>query len=277
MAEVPPQPIALTIAGSDPSGGAGIQADLKTFSALGVYGATVITALTAQNTQGVSGIHKVPVAFIAEQFEAVTQDLTVTACKTGMLGDADTVACVAALVTRHRFAWLVVDPVMVATSGDLLLTPDAIGVIITKLLPLADLVTPNLAEAGRLLGRAPAANLDEMRDQATQIRGLGCAAVLLKGGHGAQAEAIDVLATATGVIEFSRARIATRNTHGTGCTLAAAIVAGLAKGLKLEAAVESAKDFVWHALKSGAALKIGRGCGPVDHLFLRPQSDRGAL
>ena len=270
-------PIALTIAGSDPSGGAGIQADLKTFAALGVYGATVITALTAQNTHGVSGIHKVPASFIAEQFEAVTSDLKVSAAKTGMLGDAETVICVAELVTRQRLPWLVVDPVMVATSGYLLLTPDAIAVIVAKLLPLADLVTPNLAEAGRLLGRFPAATLDEMRAQAVQVRALGCRAVLLKGGHGTQNEAIDVLATGEGITEYSRPRVATQNTHGTGCTLAAAIAAGLAKGLALHAAVEAAKDFVWRALASGAHLHIGSGSGPVDHLVLQHKANSGDL
>ena len=270
-------PIALTIAGSDCSGGAGIQADLKTFSAFGVYGATVITSLTAQNTHGVTGLHKVPASFIAEQFEAVTSDLNVGAAKTGMLGDAETVMCVAELVHRRRLPWLVVDPVMVATSGDPLLTPDAIAVIISKLLPLADLVAPNLAEAGRLLDRPPAATLGEMRTQAMQIRGLGCGAVLLKGGHGTQDEAIDVLVTAGGTIEFSRPRVATRNTHGTGCTLAAAIAAGLAKGLALHAAVESAKDFVWRAIRSGAQLHIGSGNGPVDHLVLHRQVDPGDL
>lgn len=269
--------IALTIAGSDSSGGAGIQADLKTFAALGVYGATVITALTAQNTQGVSAVHRVPASFIAEQFEAVTSDLKVSAAKTGMLGDAETVACVADLVTRRRLPWLVVDPVMVATSGDLLLSSDAIAVIIARLLPLAGLVTPNLAEAGRLLNVAPARNVDEMRVQAAQIRTLGSAAVLLKGGHGSQDDAIDVLATAEGIAEFSRPRVVTKNTHGTGCTLAAAIVAGLAKGLTLDAAVAAAKEFVWRALQSGAQLHIGRGNGPVDHLVLQRQVDRAGL
>lgn len=270
-------PIALTIAGSDSSGGAGIQADLKTFAALGVYGATVITALTAQNTQGVSGIHKVPATFIAEQFEAVTSDLKVSAAKTGMLGDAETVACVAELLTRHRPPWLVVDPVMVSTSGDLLLSPDAIAVIIAKLLPLASLVTPNLAEAGRLLNKAPARDLSEMRAQAAEIRKLGSVAVLLKGGHGTQDDAIDVLVTAAGITEFSRPRVATQNTHGTGCTLAAAIVAGVAKGMALHAAVEEAKDFVWRALRSGAHLHIGNGSGPVDHLVLQHKPKRDDL
>ena len=269
-------PIALTIAGSDSSGGAGIQADLKTFCALGVYGATVITALTAQNTLGVSGIHKVPATFIAQQFKAVTSDLKVSAAKTGMLGDAETVACVAELLTRHRLPWLVVDPVMVSTSGDLLLSPDAIAVIIAKLLPLANLVTPNLAEAGRLLGVAPARDLSEMRYQAAELSKLGSAAVLLKGGHGTQDDAIDVLVTGAGITELSRPRVATQNTHGTGCTLAAAIVAGLAKGLALPMAIEGAKDFVWRALRSGADLHIGSGHGPVDHLVLHHKADRGA-
>ena len=258
--------IAMTIAGSDSSGGAGIQADLKTFAAFGVYGASVITALTAQNTRRVSGVHKVPAAFIAAQFDAVTSDLSVAAMKTGMLGDVETVRCVAQLLRAYRPNALVVDPVMVATSGDLLLAEDAIGAIRKLLLPLADLVTPNLPEAGKLLGQPEAQTISEMQAHALGLLALGAKAVLLKGGHGSGHAAIDLLATSAGVVELARPRIETRNTHGTGCTLAAAVTAGLANGKPLATAVEDAKDFVWRALKSGALHKIGGGSGPVDHL-----------
>ncbi|MEQ1651173.1 MAG: bifunctional hydroxymethylpyrimidine kinase/phosphomethylpyrimidine kinase [Hyphomicrobium sp.] len=260
-------PIALTIAGSDPSGGAGIQADLKTFTALGVYGASVITALTAQNTVGVSGVYKIPAKFIAEQFEAVTSDLRVSAVKTGMLADVETVTLVAHLLARMKPAHLVVDPVMVATSGDRLVDADAVNAVRTALVPLADVITPNLPEAAALLETVVATSEDQMMAQARQLLALGCKAVLLKGGHGNGPEAVDILITASHAIKFTRPRIATHNTHGTGCTLAAAIAAGLAQQLPLETAVQNAKDFVWSALASGAHLKIGAGSGPVDHLF----------
>ena len=259
-------PIALTIAGSDPSGGAGLQADLKTFTALGVYGASVVTALTAQNTVGVSGVHKVPAEFIRAQYAAVISDLDVRAIKTGMLGDEETVATVAELLARCS-APVVVDPVMVATSGDVLLEPDAIASVKLKLIPLARVITPNLPEAAKLLGASVAASETEMIDQARALLRFGCGAVLIKGGHGAGEEAFDVLVDGQSVHRFVRPRIATRNTHGTGCTLAAAIAAGLARGSDLRGAVENAKEFVWQALRSGAELQIGHGNGPVDHLF----------
>lgn len=260
-------PVALTIAGSDPSGGAGIQADLKTFTVLGVYGASVITALTAQNTRGVSGVHKVPAAFIAAQYDAVTSDLAVGALKTGMLGDEETVLIVAGLLSRTRFGPLVVDPVMVATSGDILLAPGAISAVRSQLIPLADLITPNVPEAAALLGVTPARNAADMAEQARALLDFGCRAVLLKGGHSDGDDASDYLMTAAGLQRLSRPRIATRNTHGTGCTLAAAITAGLAEGQALDGAVARAKDFVWQALRSGADFEIGGGNGPVDHLF----------
>lgn len=259
-------PIALTIAGSDSSGGAGIQADLKTFSALGVYGATVITALTAQNTRGVEGIHAVPPGFIAQQAQAVASDLAVAATKTGMLGDSITVRAVAEIVVRHDLHPLVVDPVMVATSGDLLLPPEAIAAVRRHLLPLADIITPNLQEAARLLDGPMATSIDAMESQARAIRALGPRAVLIKGGHGAGAEAVDVLLTDQGLTRLSLSRLDVRNTHGTGCTLAAAIAAMLTRGETLASAVDIAKRYVWQALKSGASLKIGSGNGPVDHL-----------
>ncbi len=258
--------IALTIAGSDPSGGAGIQADLKTFTALAVYGASVITALTAQNTRGVTGVHKVPTDFIRAQFVAVTSDLKVDAVKTGMLADQQTVDAVAELLAALKPPHLVVDPVMVATSGDRLLEAGAIAAVRTRLIPLASLITPNLPEAAALLETALAVTEGEMMEQARALLKLGSGAVLLKGGHRQGSEAVDYLVTAAASLRISRPRIQTHNTHGTGCTLAAAITAGLALGVPMDEAVRRGKDFVWSALQSGAALKIGGGSGPVDHL-----------
>lgn len=262
----PTRPVALTIAGSDPSGGAGIQADLKTFTVLGVYGASVITALTAQNTLGVSGVHKVPAEFIRAQFAAVAGDLNIAAAKTGMLGDKETVLTVAGLMKDAKFPHLVVDPVMVATSGDPLLADDAVAALRGALIPQAALITPNLPEAARLLGEAVAEDEASAHRQAEKLLGLGAKAVLLKGGHGSGAEAVDYLATPAGTERFALARIKTRNTHGTGCTLAAAITAGLARGLSLSEAVGAGKTFLWRALDSGARMRFGAGAGPVDHL-----------
>lgn len=262
-------PVALTIAGSDSSGGAGIQADLKTFTALRVYGASVIAALTAQNTRGVSGVPAVPADFIAQQIDAVAGDLVVGATKTGMLGKADAVAAVCDGLERHDLGALVVDPVMVATSGDVLLAADAIAVVKARLIPKAMVMTPNLAEAARLLGARPAASLAEMEVQARDLLAFGAAAVLLKGGHMTGAEANDVLVMRDrpdAPQRFSAPRIETRNTHGTGCTLAAGIAAYLALGFELGDAVAGAKRFLGDALVSGRDLRIGSGRGPVDHL-----------
>ncbi len=261
------RPIALTIAGSDPSGGAGIQADLKTFTVLGAYGASVITALTAQNTRGVTGVHKVPADFITAQFAAVVSDLAIAATKTGMLGDEETVRTVARLIADAKLNPVVVDPVMVATSGDVLLAPEAIAAVRSLMLPLAALITPNLPEAAKLLNQPIAQTDAEAARQAQALLKFGCGAVLLKGGHGEGAESVDFLVSRAGTIRLTRPRIATKNTHGTGCTLAAAITAGMALGLGLEDAVRKAKDFVWGALKAGANMHVGGGTGPVDHLF----------
>jgi len=268
---LPRTPIALSIAGSDPSGGAGIQADLKTFSALGVYGATVLTALTAQNTQGVAGVHRVPADFIRLQAETLAADLEVTAVKTGMLADAATVEAVAGILQRLSFGPLVVDPVMVATSGDVLLAPDAIAAVRDCLLPLADLITPNLHEAARLLGEPVATTVEAMEGQARRLVRRGARAALIKGGHMvsglASDMAIDVLVTAGEVSQHAAPRIETPNTHGTGCTLSAAITAELAKGeTRLDAAVARAKEYLSQALDAGRVLRVGRGSGPVDHL-----------
>jgi hydroxymethylpyrimidine/phosphomethylpyrimidine kinase len=260
-------PIALTVAGSDPSGGAGIQADLKTFSALGVYGASVVTALTAQNTTGVTGVFAIPSAFIADQFCAVVSDISVAAIKTGMLGDTATVEIVARLLSEVPGVPVIVDPVMVATSGDVLLSPDAIDAVRQALIPKAALITPNIPEAAKLLDAREAQSEADMQSQAEALKKLGCGAVLLKGGHASTPDAVDVFFDGAISVLLRQPRIETRNTHGTGCTLSAAIAAYLALGKTLQEAVEAAKLFVWAALSSGAALTIGRGNGPIDHLF----------
>jgi hydroxymethylpyrimidine/phosphomethylpyrimidine kinase len=260
--------IALTIAGSDSSGGAGIQADLKTFSAFGVYGASVISALTAQNTLGVSGVLATPSAFIASQIDAVSTDLRVSAVKTGMLATRETVLSVCERLRFHRLAPLIVDPVMVATSGDVLLEPDAVDAVRNQLIPLADLITPNLHEASYLLDEPLALTPSEMADQAQRLQNrFGARAVLIKGGHGSGGEAVDVL-IADGTVTFlSLTRLDATNTHGTGCTLSAAITALCARGIELPIAVKRAKSYVWHAIAAGQQLRIGHGAGPLDHLY----------
>jgi hydroxymethylpyrimidine/phosphomethylpyrimidine kinase len=266
-------PIALTIAGSDSSGGAGIQADLKTFSALGVYGASVLTALTAQNTTGVQGVLAIPPAFVSAQMDSVFADLAVDAIKTGMLANAAIVRAVATALSGQPAIPVVVDPVMVATSGDLLLEPDAVAAITALLLPRADLVTPNLPEAARLSGEAEAASVDAMERQGRIILDRGARAVLVKGGHGSGAEAIDVLVTRDGVRVFAGRRVGTPHTHGTGCTLSSAIAALRARGLDLADAVGRAKTYVRLALEAGRDLGVGHGHGPVDHLYAARRLD----
>ena len=257
--------IALTVAGSDSGGGAGIQADLKTFSALGVYGASVITALTAQNTLGVTAIHDVPPDFVTAQIDAVFSDLAVNAVKIGMLSRPEAIRAVADGLRRWRPAHVVLDPVMVAASGANLLRPEAIVTLREVLIPLAGLVTPNLPEAARLLGEPVAASPEAMLDQGRRILALGPAAVLVKGGHGHGAESADVLVRADGHRWYTAPRHATKNTHGTGCTLSSAIAAGLAKGLSAEVAVAEAKDYVTRAILAADRLAIGHGHGPVHH------------
>jgi hydroxymethylpyrimidine/phosphomethylpyrimidine kinase len=257
--------IALTIAGSDSSGGAGVQADLKTFAALGVYGASVITALTAQNTMGVSGIHEVPPEFVAQQIDAVFSDLTISAVKVGMLARADVIATVARGLDCHRARNVVLDPVMVATSGDRLLRADAIEALRRELFPRALLITPNLPEAAALLEAASARTESEMQAQGEQLLAAGAKAVLIKGGHGEGSEAVDLLIDQTGVTRFAAPRISTTNTHGTGCTLSSAIAAGLAKGLPLPGAVRAAKAYVTAAIAAATGLEVGRGHGPLHH------------
>ncbi|MEH3146939.1 MAG: bifunctional hydroxymethylpyrimidine kinase/phosphomethylpyrimidine kinase [Methylobacterium frigidaeris] len=259
--------IAVTIAGSDSGGGAGIQADLKTFSALGVYGASVVTALTAQNTRGVQGIHDVPAGFVGQQIGSVFGDLAVSAVKIGMLSQAPVIAAVAEGLDRHAAGCpVVLDPVMVATSGDRLLGDGAIDALQRLLLPRALVITPNLPEAAALLGEAVAADEAAMLDQGRRLLALGPGAVLMKGGHAAGAESVDLLVGADGaVLRLAGPRVATRNTHGTGCTLSAAIAAGLARGLALPDAARAAKDYVSAAIAAADRLSIGHGHGPVHH------------
>ena len=257
--------IAVTIAGSDSGGGAGIQADLKTFSALGVYGASVITALTAQNTQGVTGIHDVPAHFIAAQIDAVFSDLKVNAVKIGMLSVPVATAAVAAGLERWQQTLVVLDPVMVATSGDRLLAPAAVEVLKRELIPRAILITPNLHEAAALLDAPVATTEAEMRAQAERLLGIGAKAVLIKGGHAKSAQATDLLVTPSAVARLTAEKIDTQNTHGTGCTLSAAIAAGLARGLRLSEAVTDAKTYVTAAIEAADELAIGKGHGPTHH------------
>ena len=259
-------PIALTIAGSDSSGGAGIQADLKTFAAHQVYGASVIVALTAQNTTGVTAIHAVPAEFVTAQIDAVFSDLDVAAVKIGMLATTELIETVAAGLVRHKARNIVLDPVMVAASGAKLLQGEAIDAIRRHLFPLATLVTPNLPEAAALLGSAPANTEAAIDDQADRLQALGSANVLIKGGHSAGVTSTDLLLLAGGVRQrFSAPRHPTRNTHGTGCTLSSAIASSLARGLALPDAVAQAKTYITAAIAASDTVPVGHGHGPVHH------------
>jgi hydroxymethylpyrimidine/phosphomethylpyrimidine kinase len=256
--------IALTIAGSDSGGGAGIQADLKTFSALGVFGASVVTAVTAQNTHGVTAIEDLSPGIVAAQIDAVLSDLTVGAIKIGMVSRIETIRAIAERLRAHSRR-AVVDPVMVATSGDRLLREEAIEALRAELLPLADVATPNLPEAALLVGRSRAADEAEMEAQGRAILGFGARAVLVKGGHGTGARSVDLLIRPDDVERLSAVRVATSNDHGTGCTLAAAITAELARGSSLDEAAARAKAYLTEALAAGADLRVGSGRGPVHH------------
>ncbi len=257
--------IAVTIAGSDSGGGAGIQADLKTFCALGVYGASVLTALTAQNTHRVSAVHDLPAEFVKAQIDAVYGDLAVNATKIGMLSRPAIIEAVAAGLDAHETGPVILDPVMVAASGDPLIADDAVDVLRCVLAPKADLMTPNLHEAARLLGTGVAGDRQAMERQAQELLALGPSAILLKGGHGGGAEAADLLLNEAGPHWFSSQRIATQNTHGTGCTLSSAIAAGLARGAALSEAVAAAKAYIQAAIEAADQLSIGSGHGPVHH------------
>jgi hydroxymethylpyrimidine/phosphomethylpyrimidine kinase len=260
-----PQPVALSIAGSDPSGGAGIQADLKTFSALGVYGTAVITALTAQSTVGVTGVHVVPTDFVTEQLETLAADVRLDAIKIGMLANADIIGVVGEFLRRHPHDHVVLDPVMVATSGDRLLDDDAIQAM-RDLMPLASLITPNLAEAAALLDTRQARNLSDMRLHAMALQQLGAARVLIKGGHLTEgSESVDLLLDVDGEAVLRAPRIDTVNTHGTGCTLSSALAAlRPQRDSWLEAALD-AKSWLTAALAAADVLEIGHGHGPVHH------------
>ncbi|MBI9089028.1 MAG: bifunctional hydroxymethylpyrimidine kinase/phosphomethylpyrimidine kinase [Desulfobacterium sp.] len=255
---------ALTIAGSDSGGGAGIQADLKTFSALGCYGMSVITALTAQNTVAVTGIHPVPPGFIATQMDAVLEDIGVDAVKIGMLHSPEVIEAVADRLNHHQCRHVVLDPVMIAKSGDKLLQDDAIAALKEKLLPLARIITPNLPEASVLLGRE-ISTVEDMPQACRDLAELGCRTVLLKGGHlnGTECKDLLYLGESDLTVTFDGERVDTPNSHGTGCTLSSAIAANIAKGHGIASAVKQAKLFLTQALVAGAKFKLGNGHGPV--------------
>lgn len=259
-----PAPIALTIAGSDSGGGAGVQADLKAFSALGVYGASVITAVTAQNTQAVTAVHDVPAGVVRAQIDAVLSDLSVGAVKIGMLFSPAIIEAVSGAL-RGFNGPVVLDPVMIAKSGDALLQGAAVRSMVEAVIPMADLLTPNLPEAAKLLGVGEAASLEQMNIQGRALLGMGPKAVLMKGGHSEGDLCTDLLITADGSVAFEAARVDTKNTHGTGCTYSASIAAGLASGLALEDAVRAAHAYLQGAIRASDQLRIGAGHGPVHH------------
>lgn len=261
--------IALTIAGSDPSGGAGVQADMKTFSALGVYGASAITAIVDENTAGVYGVHPVPVDFVTRQIHSVIDDIGVDAVKIGMLHDAELIRAVKATLAEHdEVVDIVVDPVMVATSGDALLVPEAVDTLRDELIPFSRIITPNIPEAAMLLGETIGAQ-DQLEDAARALSAQagGNVSVMLKGGHLKDDTMVDVFynATTDKSIQLRTPRVDTINTHGTGCTLSSAIAAWLAKGADLDMAVVKAKDYINRAIVAGSEYQIGKGHGPVHH------------
>lgn len=256
---------ALSIAGSDSGGGAGIQADLKTFAAVGVYGASVITAVTAQNTVEVRAIHDVPTDVIAEQLDAVFDDIQIHAVKIGMLSRPEVIETVVAALDRHQAVNIVLDPVMVAKSGDKLLNDDAIAVLREHLIPRATVITPNLPEAAEILGETPVTQAQAMTGVGERLLALGAQGVVLKGGHLADTQSSDLLLSGNRSWWFTTPRIDTRNTHGTGCTLSSAIAGYLARGCELPVAVEHAKTYVQNAISAADALDVGRGHGPVNH------------
>ena len=258
----------LTIAGSDSGGGAGIQADLKTFAANGCYGLSVITALTAQNTQGVRAIHPAPVAFVAQQLDAVLPDIGADAVKIGMLFSPELIEMVARKMKEYRVERIVLDPVMVAQSGDKLLRDDAVAALKTHLIPLAEVLTPNIPEAAVLLGRK-IARLDQLPGAAKELAKLGCRNVLVKGGHleGEDSDDCLYLGGEKRTVCLPGERLETRNNHGTGCTLSSAIAANLAKGEKVDVAVRHAKKYITEAIRAGAGYQIGHGHGPVHHFW----------
>ncbi|AHF76246.1 Bifunctional hydroxy-methylpyrimidine kinase/ hydroxy-phosphomethylpyrimidine kinase [Sodalis praecaptivus] len=256
---------ALSIAGTDPSGGAGIQADLKTFSALGAYGTTVVTSLVAQNTRGVQSVYPIDAAFVAEQMESVLSDVRIDSAKIGMLGQASVIRAVAAKLQKYPIPWLVLDTVMVAKSGDALLDEDAVTSLRDILLPLASIITPNLPEAAVLLGCAPAVDEHQMRQQGRALLALGCQAVVMKGGHLAGGASPDWLISPEYELRFDSARVATRHTHGTGCTLSAALAALRPRYDDWPQTLRAAKAWLQQALLHADDLRVGQGIGPVHH------------
>jgi hydroxymethylpyrimidine/phosphomethylpyrimidine kinase len=261
-------PIVLTIAGSDSGGGAGIQADIKAISATGAYACSVITAITAQNTLGVSAIFPIPLEYVEKQLDAVFTDLNVVAVKVGMLADGDIIKLVAGKIKQYQPAFLVVDPVMIATSGDLLLQASAISILKSELLPLADLITPNLPEGAALIGSEMPENEADMLKMITSLRQLGSKAILLKGGHLVHDDnSNDLLILLETVQHLAAKRINTRNTHGTGCTLSSAIASYLAQGNDLLRAVQLGKHYISQAIAHADELAVGQGHGPVNHFF----------
>jgi hydroxymethylpyrimidine/phosphomethylpyrimidine kinase len=260
-------PNILSVAGTDPSGGAGIHADLKTFSALGGYGMAVVTALVAQTTTGVHSVHDVPAEFVTDQLEVLLGDIRVDAMKIGMLANSAVILAVAACLDRHRPPYVVLDPVMVAKSGDRLLQPDAVATLVAELLPRVDVITPNLGEAADLLGTEPASDEAGMRAQAEQLSALGAKRVLLKGGHLDSPLSTDVLVSEEGVRVLVAERVVTSNDHGTGCTLSSAIAALRPQRESWLAAVTDAKAYLSGALAAAGRLDVGRGRGPVHHFF----------
>lgn len=256
---------ALSIAGTDPSGGAGIQADLKTFSALGAYGATVITALVAQNTRGVQSVYRIEPDFVAAQLDSVFSDLRIDTVKIGMLAEADIVDAVVERLAHYRVANVVLDTVMLAKSGDPLLSPSAVTTLRERLLPCVALITPNLPEAAALLDAPHARNEQEMHHQGEALLALGCEAVLMKGGHLDDPESPDWLFTRDGATRFTAPRIVTKNTHGTGCTLSAALAALRPRHQNWSDTVVQAKAWLSAALAAADSLEVGQGIGPVHH------------
>jgi hydroxymethylpyrimidine/phosphomethylpyrimidine kinase len=259
--------IALTIAGSDSGGGAGIQADLKTFSALGVYGASAITALTAQNTQGVQGVFNVPPEFVEAQISSVLSDINVQAVKIGMLANAGIIETVAKSLNKFKPPNIVLDPVMIATSGDRLLQANAVQALKRELFPLACVITPNLHEAAALLGASVAVSEVEMEQQAFALVEQSARAVLIKGGHGGGTHSVDILVHDGKVHRFVAERVQTKNTHGTGCTLSSAIAAYMSRGCDLIDAIAKAKLYMSGAIAAADRLQIGNGNGPTHHFY----------
>ena len=264
----------LSIAGSDPSGGAGIQADLKTFAANGVYGMAAITALTVQNTVGVQGIHLVPAKFVSSQIEAIFSDIAVSSVKVGMVGNAEIAEGVGTTLAKYRNLMSVVDPVMVAKGGSPLLDKKAIQAVKDNLIPLATIVTPNLPEAAILLGSSIAKSEEDMVYQGKALLNLGPKSILMKGGHSEGITSNDLLVTENNYVWFKEKRINTKNTHGTGCTLSSSIASFLAKDFSVEESVSKAKKFVTNAIRNSEKLSVGKGHGPTNHFYALEGSNK---